>query len=99
MHQDPKEIELDSLSALFILLFIFTTSHFVAKRGVRTGLTYRTWFLLMVFQLPRSPLFWLSTSLFSGERSTPFTLDKVDLGSEFVRGLRRFTISQRPKYA
>lgn len=39
---------MDTLNALLIIGFVLGLSHAVALRGVRTGLTYRFWFLLMV---------------------------------------------------
>ena len=39
---------MDTLSSILILLFFIGSCHFVARRGVRTGLTYKPWFLLML---------------------------------------------------
>jgi len=39
---------MDTLGALVYLGCLFGSCHFVARRGVRTGLTYKLWFYLMV---------------------------------------------------
>ena len=40
---------MEILNALILIGMILGISHIVAQRGVKTGLTYRFWFLLMTF--------------------------------------------------
>jgi hypothetical protein len=39
---------MDTLSSILIVVFLIGSCHFVARRGVRTGLTYKPWFLVML---------------------------------------------------
>jgi len=40
---------MDTFGSIVYLVLLLGSCHVVARRGVRTGLTYKPWFLLMVF--------------------------------------------------
>ena len=40
---------MDALGSIAYLALLVGSCHFVARRGVRTGLTYKPWFLVMLF--------------------------------------------------
>jgi uncharacterized membrane protein len=89
---------MDTLGSIVYLICLVGSCHIVAKRGVRTGLSYRPWFFIMVLSAAiLMPFVAIYVFLFRRKIVDPRYAEMLKLRDELTRSTAEAMINAKNK--